>query len=67
MVDYAAISIAEAAPLLMVPGRRCENGKPVPITDPEWIKVKEDSEKDGKIVEKVVSVFLKPLPFSKIK
>jgi hypothetical protein len=36
-------------------------------TDPEWIKVKEDSEKDGKIVEKVESVFLKPLPFSKIR
>jgi hypothetical protein len=36
-------------------------------TDPEWIKVKEDSENDGKIVEKVESVFLKPLPFSKIK
>jgi hypothetical protein len=36
-------------------------------TDPEWIKVKEDSEKDGKIVERVESVFLKPLPFSKIR
>jgi hypothetical protein len=36
-------------------------------TDPDWIKVKDDSEKDGKIVEKVESVFLKPLPFSKIK
>jgi len=36
-------------------------------TDPEWIKVKDDSEKDGKIVEKVESVFLKPLSFSKIK
>ena len=36
-------------------------------TDPEWIKVKDDSEKDGKIVEKVESVFLKPLAFSKIQ
>lgn len=35
--------------------------------DPDWIKVKEDSEKAGKIVEKVESVYMKPLPFSKIK
>lgn len=36
-------------------------------TDPEWTKVKEESEKNGKIVEKIESVFLKPLPFSRIK
>jgi hypothetical protein len=36
-------------------------------TDPDWIKVKDDSEKDGKIVEKIESVFLKPLPFSAIR
>ena len=35
--------------------------------DPVWIKVKEESEKNGKIVEKVESVFLKPLAFSKIR
>jgi uncharacterized protein YbaA (DUF1428 family) len=35
--------------------------------DPEWIKVKEDSEKAGKIVEKSESVFMKPTAFSKIK
>jgi hypothetical protein len=37
-VDYAAIAIAESAPLLLAPGRRCENGRPVPINDPEWVK-----------------------------
>ncbi len=36
-------------------------------TDPEWIAVRDASEKDGKIVDKVESVFLKPLNFSKIK
>jgi hypothetical protein len=36
-------------------------------TDPVWIKAKDDSEKDGKIVEKIESVYLKPLSFSKIK
>ena len=35
--------------------------------DPDWIKAKDASEADGKIVEKVESVFLKPLSFSKIK
>jgi len=38
IVDYAAIAIAESAPLLLEPGRRCENGRPVPVTDPDWIK-----------------------------
>jgi hypothetical protein len=38
MVDYAAVSIAESATLMLTPGRRCENGKPVPVTDPDWIK-----------------------------
>jgi mono/diheme cytochrome c family protein len=37
VVDYAAISIAESATLMLTPGRRCENGKPVPVTDPDWI------------------------------
>ena len=35
--------------------------------DPEWVKVKGDSEKDGKIVEKVESLMMKPTAFSKIK
>ena len=35
--------------------------------DPSWIAARDDSEKNGKIVEKIESVFLKPLSFSKIK
>jgi mono/diheme cytochrome c family protein len=38
LVDYAAIAIAEAAPLLLLPDRRCENGKPVPVDRPDWIQ-----------------------------
>jgi mono/diheme cytochrome c family protein len=38
VVDNAAIAIAESAPLLLEPGRRCENGRPVPVNDPDWIK-----------------------------
>jgi mono/diheme cytochrome c family protein len=36
VVDAAAISIAEIGPVLMQPGRRCENGKPVPVTQADW-------------------------------
>jgi hypothetical protein len=35
--------------------------------DPEWIKVVADSEKNGKIVQKVDSVFLDPADFSPLK
>ena len=35
--------------------------------DPEWKKVSADSEKDGKIVAKVESVFMDSLDFSPIK
>jgi NIPSNAP protein len=36
-------------------------------SDPTWQKVRAESEEDGKIVEKVESVFLKPTDFSKLK
>jgi len=35
--------------------------------DPEWQKVSKESEVNGKIVEKVVSVFMDPTDYSKIK
>jgi mono/diheme cytochrome c family protein len=38
LVDNAALSIAEAAPLLLTPNRRCENGRRVPVERPDWIK-----------------------------
>lgn len=36
VVDAAAIAIAEIGPVLMQPGRRCENGKPVPVDRGDW-------------------------------
>lgn len=36
VVDAAAVSLAEVGPLLMTPGRRCENGKPVPVDRADW-------------------------------
>jgi len=38
VVDAAAIAIAESGPTLMTPGRRCENGKPVPVDRADWQK-----------------------------
>jgi mono/diheme cytochrome c family protein len=38
LVDYAALALADSSPLMLTPGRRCENGKPVPVDDPRWIK-----------------------------
>jgi mono/diheme cytochrome c family protein len=38
LVDYAAIALAESTPLLLTPGRRCENGKPVPVERADWVR-----------------------------
>jgi len=37
------------------------------LKDPKWVKAKADSEKNGKLVDSVKSVYLKPLEFSAIK
>jgi mono/diheme cytochrome c family protein len=42
LVDNAAIALADASPLMLTPGIRCENGRLAPVTDPEWIKFTED-------------------------
>jgi mono/diheme cytochrome c family protein len=52
LVDYAAIALAESAPLMLTPGRRCENGKPVPINDPEWIQFTNELYEAGKAAYK---------------
>jgi cytochrome c553 len=48
VVDYAAIALADSAPLLLTPGRRCENGKPVPVNDPDWIRFTNEMSEVGK-------------------
>jgi mono/diheme cytochrome c family protein len=35
-VDQAAVAISETAPLLLTPGRRCQNGKLAPIDRADW-------------------------------
>jgi cytochrome c2 len=52
LVDYAAVALAESAPLLLTPGRRCENGKPVPVSDPEWLKFTNELAEAGRAAYK---------------
>jgi mono/diheme cytochrome c family protein len=42
LVDNAAIALADAAPLMLAPGIRCENGRDAPVGDPDWIKYTEE-------------------------
>jgi len=37
-VENSALALAEAANLLTIPGRKCANGRAVPITNPDWPK-----------------------------
>ena len=48
IVDYAAIALAESAPLMLTPGRRCENGQPVPVNDPDWIRFTKEMAEVGR-------------------
>jgi S-disulfanyl-L-cysteine oxidoreductase SoxD len=41
LVDNAAVALADAAPLMLTPGIRCENGRLAPVSDPDWIKFTE--------------------------
>ncbi|MBZ5676537.1 MAG: hypothetical protein LAP61_20055 [Acidobacteriia bacterium] len=35
-VENAALALTESANLLLIPGRKCANGLPVPIDNPDW-------------------------------
>ena len=49
MAAMAGLPLAESAPLMLTPGRQCENGKPVPVNDPDWIKFSQELADAGKI------------------
>ena len=52
VVDAAAIAIAESGPMLMTPGRRCENGKPVPVDRADWRKYVQEMVEVGRAAYK---------------
>ena len=43
VVENAAAAIADASPLMLTPGLRCENGTLAPVNDPDWIRFTEDT------------------------
>ena len=52
-VENAAVALAEAADLVMMPGRLCQNGKPVPVQRADWVKYAEGLRQAGKAALKV--------------
>jgi len=38
-VENSALTLADASDLLMTPGRKCSNGRDVPLTNPDWEKL----------------------------
>jgi mono/diheme cytochrome c family protein len=51
LVDYAAISIGDVAPLLLLP-RRCENGRPAPVERADWVKYTQEMVEAARAVYK---------------
>ena len=41
-VDQAALALMESTPLFLLPGRRCENGRPVPIGKADYQQTTQD-------------------------
>jgi hypothetical protein len=52
VIDYAAVSLADSAQLMLTPGRTCENGRPVPVSDPDWIRFTNELAEAGKAAYK---------------
>ena len=51
-VDQAAVAITETAPLLLTPGRRCQNGRAVPVDRPDWKKYVNELAEVGKLARR---------------
>jgi cytochrome c' len=52
VVENAAVALDEAARLIVVPGRVCENGRPVPITQKDWAPFVADLRKSAQTMLK---------------
>ena len=49
LVDYAAVTLVDVTPLLLVP-RRCENGKAAPVERADWVKYTQELADAGRAV-----------------
>jgi len=41
-VENSALALAETVTLINIPGRLCENGRPVPLKQPDWQKYSQE-------------------------
>ena len=51
-IDQASVAIVESAPLLLTPGRRCQNGRPVPSDRADWQQYVRDLIEVGKLARR---------------
>jgi S-disulfanyl-L-cysteine oxidoreductase SoxD len=51
-IDQAAVAITETAPLFLTPGRRCQNGRPVPVDRADWKQYVKELAEVGKIARR---------------
>jgi mono/diheme cytochrome c family protein len=51
-VDQAAVALTETSPLLLTPGRKCQNGRPVPVDRPDWKKYVTELVEVGKLARR---------------
>jgi cytochrome c553 len=51
-IENSALALSEVANLLMLPGRKCANGRAVPINNPDWPKFVQGLRDAGIVVYK---------------
>jgi hypothetical protein len=51
-VENSGLALSEAANLLIIPGRKCSNGLPVPMNNPDWAKFVQGLREAGAAVYK---------------
>ena len=51
-VENSSLAIAEAANLLLIPGRKCSNGLAVPLQNPDWAKFVQGLREAGMVAYK---------------
>jgi hypothetical protein len=51
-VENSALILIDSADLLMTPGRKCANGRDVPLAQPEWVKFVNELREAGMVAYK---------------
>jgi len=51
-IDQASVALIETAPLLLTPGRKCQNGRPAPVDRADWKQYVKDLVDVGKLAHR---------------